>query len=102
MSNKLKILVIILVVVAALLVYSLLSSLDSNDEKNLIAAGNVAGKNEPGSFSEGEEVLLMLKRLKSVKMDTDFFEDKIFKNLSDFSVKINPEPVGRVNPFAPI
>jgi hypothetical protein len=91
-----------LIIIIALFIYSFFPAANNESEKNLAATGGVAESEGAGSFSEGEEILTILKRLKSVKMDVDFFENKIFKSLSDFSVKINPEPVGRNNPFAPI
>ena len=102
MSNKLKILTVALIIIIALFIYSFLPAADNENEKNLTVTGGIAGNKETSSFSEGEEILTILEGLKSVKMDVDFFENKVFKSLSDFSVKINPEPVGRNNPFAPI
>lgn len=102
--KRLKILVIILVVLAILFVYMLYSSnKTSGPEQNVITVtgeGQVAGQNS--SDSESREILEMLARLKAAKMDTDFLNEKAFKNLVDHSVELIEEPVGRINPFAPL
>jgi hypothetical protein len=52
--------------------------------------------------SIGGELLLVLTDLKTLKLDDSIFSDPEFKNLRNFRVELNPEPVGRDNPFAPI
>ncbi len=48
----------------------------------------------------GRELLMLLAKLKSTKLDASVFTDPIFKSLRDFGVDIAPQPVGRRNPFA--
>lgn len=50
----------------------------------------------------GAEVLTALNQLKTLKLDSSIFKDDVFVSLQDFSKPLNPEPVGRVNPFSPI
>jgi len=53
-------------------------------------------------FEGGESILDMLSTLRSVKLDVSFFEDDIFRSLTDYSVELTlPETKGRKNPFAP-
>ncbi len=63
--------------------------------------GAGADKENNALVPEGGEILKMLATLKSIKLDVSFFDDKIFKSFVDFSVKLVPEKVGRLNPFAP-
>jgi hypothetical protein len=50
----------------------------------------------------GAEVLIALNQLKTLKLDSSIFKDRTFVSLYDFSKPLNPEPVGRINPFSPI
>lgn len=102
--KRLKILVIILVVLAILFVYMIYSpDKTSGPEKNVVTVageGQIADQN--GSDPESREILETIARLKAAKMDTDFFGEKEFKSLIDHSVELIEEPVGRINPFAPL
>ena len=40
-----------------------------------------------------------LTQLQSIKFDDSLFADPRFRSLVDFSEPINPQPVGRSNPF---
>lgn len=50
----------------------------------------------------GKDLLKSLKVLKSVKLDTNFFEQEVFKGLVDYSQELPFEEKGRLNPFRPI
>jgi hypothetical protein len=50
----------------------------------------------------GAEVLTALNQLRTLKLDSSIFSDKTYLSLEDFSKPLNPEPVGRINPFSPI
>ena|SRR3989344_5185882 len=50
----------------------------------------------------GDQLVAMLIKLQSLKLDTKVFKDPAFRSLNDFGREIPPEPVGRINPFAPI
>jgi len=49
-----------------------------------------------------KNLLVVLDRIESIKLDEKFFENAAFLSLQDFSVVLTPEPTGRPNPFAPI
>ena len=105
MSKKLKILIAALVILIIFFVYSVFFS-GSATKENSLSVSNGAAKTasapKAASPEEGQEILDMLDSLKSVKMDTDFFNGKVFKGLVDFSVETAPQPAGRFNPFSPI
>jgi len=105
MSKKLKILIAALVILIIFFIYSVFFSGSGKQQNNLSASNNAAPAAtaaKTNSFAEGQEILDMLSSLKSVKMDTEFFNDKTFKSLVDFSVETAPQPAGRSNPFSPI
>lgn len=50
----------------------------------------------------GTDLLILLLELKTIQFNSDIFNDKAFLNLKDFSTEIQPQSVGRRNPFSPI
>lgn len=104
MSKKFKIMIGILLIPIAFFAYATFFPGGGKDAGNLAetaqTAPTTAAKTE--SSTEGREILNVLNSLKAVKMDIEFFNDKIFKSLVDFSVELAPQPAGRLNPFAPI
>ncbi len=50
----------------------------------------------------GKNLLTLLLTLKSIDLREDIFLDPAFRRLEDFSLELAPQPVGRVNPFAPL
>lgn len=50
----------------------------------------------------GREFIMLLDRLNTIKLDQAFFASPVFQSLKDSRVVLPIEPVGRLNPFAPI
>ncbi len=50
----------------------------------------------------GEDVLILVNKLKMVTIDPTIFSDSLFTSLQDLSVPVDPENQSRFNPFAPI
>ncbi len=48
------------------------------------------------------ELLLVLKRLEELSLDTSIFSDRAYRSLRDYSVSIDAVPQGKENPFAPL
>lgn len=48
------------------------------------------------------DLLVTLSQLHIITLDNSIFSDPVFLSLSDFGVQINPQNIGRRNPFAPI
>lgn len=57
----------------------------------------------PADAIIGRDLLTMLQQLKSITLDTTFFDDPGFDSLADVSQPIAPQPLGkslgRTNPF---
>ncbi len=49
-----------------------------------------------------EEFLAKLKDLQSLHLKPEFFKDKNFASLVDYTVSVVDEDAGRKNPFAPV
>lgn len=56
----------------------------------------------PADAIIGQDLLVVLSRLKATRLETSIFSDQAFQSLIDWSVAIAPQPQGRRNPFAPI
>lgn len=63
-------------------------------------ADYIRGENQSITSSEiGREIISTLNRLRTITIDPDFFQDERYVRLEDFSVEIDPQPVGNPNPF---
>ncbi|TSC86148.1 MAG: hypothetical protein G01um10148_654 [Parcubacteria group bacterium Gr01-1014_8] len=54
-----------------------------------------------GTASDKDLVATLLQ-LRAVALEGSIFSDPAFQTLQDFGSQIIPEPVGRLNPFAPL
>lgn len=98
-----KILLAILGVIVLIFVYAMYSSGAKKSEGTVPpGAENASTATGTPTFSEKENLLKVLTSLKSIKLDTSFFENKVFQSLVDFSVELTPEESGRPNPFSPL
>jgi hypothetical protein len=58
---------------------------------------------QPDSVDPADQDLVTtLMQLRAVTLDGTIFTDPVFMSLQDFGVEIQPEPVGRPNPFLPL
>ena len=49
-----------------------------------------------------KDLVATLLQLRAVSLSGTLFSDPAFQSLKDFGSQVLPEPVGRLNPFAPI
>ena len=67
----------------------------------VIQSGNELDTSASESASiESQLFLRQLNQIKSVSLDTSIFSDQMFRSLENQSTPVNPQPVGRTNPFA--
>jgi len=96
MSSIVKNIIIVLVIAGAgFFGYNYLTRAD-------VSSDVLIQQDSANTSKMGAEVLMALNQLKTLKLDASIFKDKTFISLRDFSKPLNPEPVGRVNPFSPI
>lgn len=93
-SRYRNIFIIVVLVIAAFLVYSFFFT-GKSDSVLSQSAGNA-------SASVDNELIALLLELKALKLDDSIFSIPTFQSLQDFSQALVPEPVGRQNPFAPL
>lgn len=56
-----------------------------------------------GSPVIGQELVTELNRLKSLRsINKNFFTDPAFVSLKDVTQPVEPQPLGRANPFSPV
>jgi hypothetical protein len=49
-----------------------------------------------------QDLVALLFQLKGIRLDNTLFGDPLFQSLKDFGRDLVSEPIGRVNPFAPL
>lgn len=65
--------------------------------------GLLVSSNRTSTTASAErEILSLVLELKSLNLSSDLFNSSVFRSFKDFGVVIEPQPVGRSNPFAPI
>lgn len=57
---------------------------------------------ETVAASGDQDLIALLLELKAIELDETIFTNAAFMSLEDFSQELVTEPVGRVNPFAPL
>jgi len=104
MTPKLKkIITGLIVAIIVFVAYAILKP----DPTNEVLVGNREG-GIVGAVSNqqarvlGAQISQALLKIDQIKLDRSVFENPIFKSLKDRSQNIEPEPIGRTNPFAPL
>lgn len=69
-------------------------------DTGVIAVEAVANDNGIGIADEGDKIIKIISTLSSIKLNTDFFQEKTFLSLKDLSVRLVEGGMGRSNPFA--
>lgn len=62
----------------------------------------LSGAPAAASAAVDQDLVAILFELNAITLNDDIFSDQIFRSLVDFGQELVPEPVGRVNPFAPL
>ena len=67
----------------------------AHGQTGLMVADNTVG----GAGANGAQVIALLNRLNNVKLNGAIFSDPNFTSLQDRSVSVDPQTIGRSNPF---
>lgn len=105
MTPKLKkIIIIVLVVGLSILAYFIFFDGSSNKNNELIVGTDSLAQRRSINETKmlGQQITQTLIKIESIKLDRSIFGNQLFLSLDDKSRSINPEPVGRRNPFAPL
>ncbi len=90
-----KLIVPFIVIVGAFVLYSIFIKEEPTTsllKKEVATSGDVLGA----------EIIKAINQISTLTLDRSVFDDPIFKTLIDRSEVLQPEPIGRANPFAPI
>ncbi|NDE68000.1 hypothetical protein EB052_00170 [bacterium] len=103
-SSKAGPIILVIVIVLAVAGYFLYTSgnqtvVDATGKIAALAGGGSAAAADNGV---GADVLLLLNRIQSIKIDPSIFNDPAYQSLVDYTVAIPTWNVGRDNPFAPL
>ena len=93
---KKTIITIAIIIVAFIAYNNFLKPKNAGVDQFIVSS--VAGE----QLADGREILLLLEDLQSIDLDSEFFASRAFISLQDFSIPLDPEPKGRLNPFSPI
>ncbi|MBI3632521.1 MAG: hypothetical protein HY225_03670 [Candidatus Vogelbacteria bacterium] len=101
MDSK-KIITILIIVAGASLVVGLF--IYYGGSRSGVSGGlqTVAPLSTADSNALSQDFLVALSSLNSLELNSAFFDDKIFRNLVDYSKDIKDEDLGRENPFLPV
>lgn len=92
-----KILIGLLIVVLIFVGFNFLKSDDTSE-----LALNYFPGTQNYDTSVGQSILRTLSELKGIKLKITIFEDPVFRSLSERQVSTTTEPLGRIDPFAPV
>lgn len=87
--------VIVAIIVAAFIGYSLFFSSKNSDLSPLLPQ-------ETDQSQTGNDLLMIFAKLSALNLDPTVLQNPVFISLKNFSREIPSEPSGRSNPFAPI
>lgn len=82
------------VALVALLIYAYFNFFRSTNSDEALLTSNA-------NSEISSDLLVLLSTLHTIRLDNSFFADEAFLSLSDYGVDIDPQNVGRQNPFAP-
>jgi len=91
--------IIILVVTIIILGFAFNYLLNKQDNASSSSLSQVTSSSED---INAKEILKLLGKMTLVKLDDGIFKSPVFLYLKDTSVTLISQPVGRLNPFAPI
>ncbi|MFZ2621101.1 MAG: hypothetical protein WAX85_01215 [Minisyncoccia bacterium] len=89
--QKVTVVLVTLIILAGVAYYSLTNIADYAPSPDLSETGVV-----------GQDILVLVEKLKNASIDQSFFSSVLFVSLRDFNTSLLPESQGRPNPFAPI
>jgi hypothetical protein len=107
MASKIKIIIVVSLVIAALVLAYIFLFKNNSDQGNLTSSFNVAdllpNSDSASSTPVDSNFLATLLNIRSIKLNDNIFIDPAFTNLRDSSiVLVQDGNEGRKNPFAPI
>ncbi len=94
--------IIIFVVIALVAIGAYLYMKGTPDDSSISSLSQADTITSMAAQSEGSEVLVLLNQISSLRINTDIFNNIVYKTLIDYTVEIPPQNIGRPNPFAPI
>jgi len=71
----------------------------SDDNMTPAASGITGSTTATTTGADQEQTLQRLNNLESIEIDAEFLNSSTFTSLENFGISIEPQPVGRSNPF---
>ena len=92
------IITIVIVIGLIFLGYSYYATPKPASNELLVSSGAVGTTDS----SVGRKIITLLSEMQNISIDQSIFSSATFQSLLDFGVEIQPELIGRHDPFAPI
>ena len=93
-SSKKSIIIIIVIILITLGIYFYMNGSPTDTSSSLEATSS-----GPAPSGDSLEVLSLLNKVNTIKIDPAFFETNVFKSLLDHTVIVPEQNVGKPNPF---
>jgi len=93
-------LAVIVVVALGIFFYTKGTPVDSTSSLDIATVGDSQGYVDAQLVSD--RILVLLNEIDNLEIDTSLFESSVYKSLTDYTITIPEESVGRTNPFAPV
>lgn len=94
--------ILILAAVAALAIGGYFFFIAGSDSTAAVALSDDTERQLEESLAIEQEIIIELRKIQSIRISEGIYDDPAFVSLIDFSRPIEPQAVGRENPFAPL
>lgn len=98
-SSKTTIISLVVIVIVALLLYFYYKGNPSDASTSSLT---VVSAESMEARASSDRVLALLSEIRSLNIKDSLFSDPVYKSLVDYTIAIPDQPVGRINPFAPV
>src|SRR3989344_7038068 len=98
MKNLMTVIIVIVAITLVVSVFIFFGGSKSDIRSDLTTSST----NIPSTEVLSQELLLALSSLKDLELDNNFFKDRVFLSLIDYSKDLKDELLGRDNPFLPV
>lgn len=98
-SNSKSIYAIVVVIILGIIGYFVFKGFKPPEDQSFVIQNQSSSQE---TEIKSAQILSLLRKIKELDIDTNFFLSSAYLSLYDFTVEVPELDVGRINPFAPI
>ncbi len=98
-SSKSTIIALVVIVAVALLLYFYYKGNPNDDSTSSLT---VVSAESQEARASSDRVLSLLSEIRSLNIKNTLFTNPVYKSLVDYTIAVPDQPIGRINPFAPV